>query len=232
MLTVEAIKKHRDPYRKFSKPTQPTLVDLEIQRASNCPGLSPVPEVKQPLQNLDPEKMPSHIFFLGSSGDGPISNDIKELSSNLSIKTRLINNVSALNYHLGDTSSKSLKLFQKIFKTAPLDLKSLKNPPLILVDPSLYLGPDSFTARKNQGKDLVDLLNDLIRDLGLNQKQTPRIMIVKPSEIDLQKLKTNYPATLDSYPDNMGSWAWSKDGLFTVNENDLKEILARYQKSL
>ncbi len=225
-------RKGRSGYQKFPEQVKPQYVKTGDQRTANQQGLTPVTQINPNLQGLDPKKMPSHIFFLASpySGDQQTLNDINELNSELklNIETQIASSAPGLNYLLGDTSSEYTETFQQQYEAIPpLNLKSLKNPPLILVDPFLFIGQNSRTA-KDWGKDFIELLNELIKNLNLNAQQSPRVLLVRSGEHSIKELQSRYPYTLDPSPKHYGFMK----GLHLAGEEDLIDILARYQKSL
>lgn len=220
-----------------------------ISRSSDNPARSapltqmsqahPGPVTKVQLDNpLDETKVPSHIFFLGTSGNGDALtlNDIDELSHKmqLSIETSMAESVPSLAHQLGAKSEYS-EMFQSMgFKQ--LDLKSMKKPPLILIDPFLYVGKDSKTMGYH-GKDVIDMLNDLVRDLKLTPEQAPRIMLVRSFSTngeELKSLKDRYPYIVpSSYCDPDSTYSmYAEQGLIVVEDKDLMKILHNYQKSL
>lgn len=198
--------------RKTAKPGE--VLDTE-ERRSVSKGLFRIPQLKRFFSKLDPEKIPSHIFLLGPRIDHFTLNAINQHTDDLglAVETKMAASQTSLAYQLDHTIPVS-EIFERQ-NPIRLNLKSMKNPPLILINPTFI---------EQYGTDIIGFLNKLIKDQNLSLRQAPRIMITQDlgcCNIDLEEIKSNYPHLLDyfSIPD------------LETKEGSIK-LLKNYQESL
>ncbi|MDD9898468.1 MAG: hypothetical protein OXU45_05640 [Candidatus Melainabacteria bacterium] len=202
-------------------------------RAGDSTALKPSTGVRLEPQALDKSKLPSHVFFLGSLNDGDALTlgeffDRGE-EQGIELDGNLAGHVQTLAYLLGEVGTPFTETHRELTGSEPLDLKVEPNPPLILVNPFLFSGSQSKTAKENQGIDVRAKLNELCERFGLNERQKPRLISVRPNERELLPGDriVKYSAELQPY------YARSDiDGIGMVTPEDFTAIMQAYAASL